>query len=169
VKESAVIFFKVLSRHSLGKTGESHGKFSMKTDASFTIQACDKGNINAFVGVFTTGGNHEIFSVSVCETRPTFYKFNPTFKQDTSGIKDKSIIITHSARSYAVEKASLHEERNNIRQYLGHGGCTVRNAALSSEAWRLRHAERTAKRFTVAKVITRFEERVNSSSPLNVC
>jgi hypothetical protein len=139
----------------------------MKTDASFMIQASDKGNDNAFV--FTTGGNHEIFSVSACETRSTFYESSPTFKQDTSRIKVKSISTTHSARSYAVEKASLHKERNYIRQYLGHGGCTVRNVALSSVAWWLRHADRMAKRFSVAKLITQFEEQVNSRSPLNFC
>lgn len=54
-------------------------------------------------------------------------------------------------------------------QYLGHGGCTVRNVSLSSVAWRLWHGDRVAKRSTVAKIIIRFEERVNSRSPLNLC
>lgn len=34
---------------------------------------------------------------------------------------------------------------------------------------RLRHGDHMAKRFTVAKIITRFEERVSSRSPLNLC
>lgn len=77
--------------------------------------------------------------------------------------------ITHSARSYAVEKALLHKKRNNILQYLGHGGCTVRNVALSSVTRGLRHGDQMTKRFTVAKIIIRFEERVNPRSPLNLC
>jgi hypothetical protein len=68
-------------------------------NAHFMIQASNIGNINAFA--FTTGGIDEIFSFSACEIKPTF-------QHDTSLIQVKIISITHTARSYTGEKASLH-------------------------------------------------------------